>query len=175
MIEMDFRTWIIIAAISVFIAACSGTSNNNSNISSINYGTPGNAFTPLDIAKLKWIEGTWRGMDGDKPFYERYRLEDSALVVDSFTDETLNTVETTGRFELKNGEFGKTDGARRSAAISITNDHVQFGPVPGSEGNYFRFERRNDETWNAILEWPASGDKAARQKIYKMEPVQPSK
>ncbi|HXU08596.1 MAG TPA: hypothetical protein VN743_06335, partial [Blastocatellia bacterium] len=36
---------------------------------------PSNKFTAADIAKLKWIEGTWRGMDGDKPFYERYKIE----------------------------------------------------------------------------------------------------
>ena len=175
MIEMHIRTSILIAAISIFIAGCSGTSTNHSNTIGINYGTPGNRFTPADIAKLKWIEGTWKGMDGDKPFYERYRLEDSTLVVDSFTDETLNTVESTGRFELNNGEFGKTEGDQRSAAISITDNNIQFGPAAGSRGNYFRFERQNDGTWNAVLEWPASGDKPARQKIYRMEPARSAK
>ena len=36
--------------------------------------TQSNKFTAADIAKLKWIEGSWRGMDGDKPFYERYKV-----------------------------------------------------------------------------------------------------
>ena len=32
--------------------------------------TPSKKFTAADVAKLKWIEGTWRCMNGDKPFYE---------------------------------------------------------------------------------------------------------
>ena len=67
--------------------------------------TPSKKFTAADVAKLKWIEGTWRGMDGDKPFYERYKIEETAMVV-----ETLNADGSVKgdpeRFELKNGEFG---------------------------------------------------------------------
>jgi hypothetical protein len=33
-------------------------------------------FKAADVAKIKWIEGTWRGMDGDKPFYEPYKIEE---------------------------------------------------------------------------------------------------
>src|SRR5215212_9920981 len=43
--------------------------------------SPRNDLGAADIAKLKWIVGTWRGMDGDKPFYERYKLEGTTLVV----------------------------------------------------------------------------------------------
>ena len=45
--------------------------------------TPSKKFTAADVAKLKWIEGAWRGMDGDKPFYERYKIEETAMVVES--------------------------------------------------------------------------------------------
>lgn len=132
--------------------------------------TPSKSFTAADVAKLKWIEGTWRGMDGDKPFYERYRLDGSSLIVETLKDETLAEVEDSGRFELKDGEFGKGEGDQRSAASSITDEAIQFVPsVPGKRNNY-RFERQTDGTWNAILEWPATGDKPARQKVYKMEP-----
>ena len=137
--------------------------------------TPSKNFTPADVAKLKWIEGTWRGMDGDKPFFERYRIEESSMVVDSFTDETLSNVEDTGRFELKNGEFGKCEGERCSAASEITADYVQFVPAAGSKGNNFRFVKQADGTWQAILEWTATKEKEARQKIYKMEPWPPTK
>src|SRR5689334_15185889 len=66
-------------------------------------------FTAADVAKLKWIEGTWRGMDGDKPFYERYKIEKTAMVVESLkADGSVNGEPE--RFELKNGEFGKDEG-----------------------------------------------------------------
>jgi len=132
--------------------------------------TPGNNFTTADVAKLKWIEGTWRGMDGDKPFFERYKIEESAMVVESFDDETFSTATDTDRFELKNGEFGKGEGDKRVGASEITADHIQFVPAVPGKSNNFRFERQPDGTWIAVLDWPANGDKPARQKIYKMEP-----
>lgn len=137
--------------------------------------TPSKGFTPADVAKLKWIEGTWRGMDGDKPFFERYRIEETAMVVESFTDQTLAKIESTDRFELKDGEFGQGEGEKRSAASEITADYVQFVPAVPGNGNDFRFVRQADGTWNAILEWPATKEKAAQQKIYKMEPWPPAK
>jgi hypothetical protein len=39
--------------------------------------------------------------------------------------------------------------------------------------NRFRFERQSNGTWRAVLEWPATTDKPARQKIYIMEPWKP--
>ena len=135
--------------------------------------TPSKNITPSDVAKLKWIEGTWRGMDGDKPFFERYRFENgTTMVVETLADETLSKVEETSLFELKDGEFGHTDGDKRSAASSITADAVQFVPAAGG-GNSFRFERQGDGTWRAVLEWPAANGKPAGQKIYKMEPWPP--
>jgi hypothetical protein len=132
--------------------------------------TPGKNFTPPDVAKLKWIEGTWRGLDGDKPFYERYRIENDALIVETLTDGDPNKVENTDRFELKNGEFGKGEGDDRSAASEIGDNYVQFVPAAGGKGNNFRFERQADGSWQALLEWPAAADKAARSKVYRMEP-----
>src|SRR5688500_13567408 len=65
-------------------------------------------FSAADIAKLRWIEGTWRGSGVDQaPFFERYRFEnESTLAVDSFPDEKLDKVDDTTRFELKDGTFG---------------------------------------------------------------------
>jgi len=134
--------------------------------------TPSKTFTPADVAKLKWIEGTWRGMDGDKPFYERYKIEETAMVVESLKADGSVDGEP-GRFELKDGEFGKGVGDQRSAASEITADHIQFFPAAPGKLNNFRFERQSNNTWRAVLEWPAKGDKPAGQKIYIMEPWKP--
>ena len=171
---------LIIAAILIVAAAfasngCSQSANNKSETQVQTQGTPSRSFTTADIAKLKWIEGTWKGMDGDKPFFERYRFEgDSKMIVEGFADETLTTVSDTSVFELKDGEFGHTgETGNRSAASSITADSVQFVPVGGS-GNFYRFERQPRGTWRAILEWRAENGKPARQKIYVMEPYKAS-
>jgi hypothetical protein len=65
-------------------------------------------FSTADVAKLRWIEGTWRGSGADQaPFFERYRFEnESTLAVDSFPDEKLEKVDETSRFELRDGRFG---------------------------------------------------------------------
>jgi hypothetical protein len=139
--------------------------------------TPSNQFTEADVAKLKWLEGTWRGMDGQKPFYERIRFEGSTMIVETLTDETMSKIADNGtaRFELKDGEFGNTVGEQRSAASSITDDAVQFVPAPPqpgapAKGNTFRFERQPDGTWRAVLETPAVTGRPAGEKVYKMEP-----
>jgi hypothetical protein len=177
-----FIRWIslgLLVLLSSFAIGCNredGSGKPASKIESDDFGseaqpTPSRIFTPTDVAKLKWIEGTWRGMDGDKPFFERYRIEnDTTMIVDSFTDETLSKIESTGRFELRNGEFGQGEGDKRSAASRISLDSVQFVPAVPGKGNLFRFELQSDGTWNAILDWPATADKPAKQKIYKMEP-----
>jgi hypothetical protein len=169
------NTTLVIAIITVsFIAAgCSNAQVATSDIQQPNaQATPSNKFTAADVAKLKWIEGTWRGMDGDKPFYERYKLEETALVVEGLKVDGSPDGEP-DRFELKNGEFGKGEGDKRSAASEITADHIQFVPAVPGKLNRFRFERQANGTWRAVLEWPATPNKPAGQKIYTMEPWQP--
>ena len=131
--------------------------------------TPANTFTTVDVAKLKWIEGTWRGMDGDKPFYERYHVYDDAVVVETLEDGNPARVKDTDRFELKNGEFGQGVGDKRSAASEIGDGFVQFVPAVAGKGNSFRFVRKTDGTWQAQLEWPAKAEKPAQTKVYKIE------
>jgi len=152
---------LAVITVSFICAACS-----NAQVA------PSNKFTAADIQKLKWIEGTWRGMDGDKPFYERYKVETTALVVEGLNADGSVKGEP-DRFELKNGEFGQGEGDNRSAASEITDDHIQFVPAVPGKMNRFRFERQANGTWRAVLEWPASSDKPARQKIYIMEPWKP--
>ena len=136
--------------------------------------TPSNKFTPADIAKLKWIEGTWRGMDGNTPFYERYKIDGTTMIVEGLKEDGSPDGEP-GRFELKNGEFGKGDGEKRSAASEITDSYIQFVPAVAGKGNNFRFERQSDGSWIALLEWPATANKQIQQKLYKMEAWQPKK
>src|SRR5258708_39762864 len=53
--------------------------------------TPSKSFMAAYVAKLKWIEGTWRGMDSEKPVFERYWFDDeTAMVAKTFFDEALS-------------------------------------------------------------------------------------
>jgi len=132
--------------------------------------TPGK-FTEADIAKLKWLDGSWRGTGERQPaFFERYRFEGTTMIVENFADETFQKMTETSRFELVNGEFGHTEGSSRSAASTISDAAVQFVPTAGSK-NSFRFEKKSDDTWEAVIESPAVGEKPGAKTIYKMERV----
>ena len=88
------------------------------------------SVTTADLAKLRWIEGTWRGTgDIDKPFYERYHLEnDSALVMEEL-DETLTRVKNVSRYELKNGQF--SNGSY--VATEFDDKSITFSPLKAKE------------------------------------------
>lgn len=128
-------------------------------------------ITPADLAKLRWIEGSWRGTgDIDKPFYERYKFEnETTLAVESFNDDKFAKPTDVSRFELKDGEFGSTgpDGSR-SAASAIDANSVTFEPVAKSR-NTFRFQRESENSWKAMLTWPATDKAPAGQRNYLME------
>lgn len=125
-------------------------------------------ITPADLAKLRWIEGSWRGTGGDvPPFYERYKFEnDSTLVVESLADETLSKVDDVSRFELKDGHFGSSNGESSSVATALDDHSISFAPV--GKGNYFRFQRESDNSWKAILNWTDKTG-AAKERVYLME------
>ena len=132
------------------------------------------SITTNELAKLRWIEGTWRGTGIDQPpFYERYKFEnDSTLVVEGLADETLSKVNDTSRFELKDGHFGHSEGESGSVATALDDNSITFAPV--GKGNYFRFQRESENSWKAILNWTAK-DGTAKERIYHMERVSPKK
>src|SRR5687768_16755589 len=94
-------TFLFITSLFVFGAGCSRRDEQNNTASNPpkTTATPSKNFTPADVAKLKWIEGTWRGMDGDNPFYERYRIEGVAMIVEGLKEDGSADGEP-GRFEL---------------------------------------------------------------------------
>jgi len=124
-------------------------------------------ITAADLAKLRWIEGSWRGTgDGQAPFYERYKFEnDSTLVVEGLADETLSKVNDVSRFELKDGHFGSGTADSGSVATALDDSSIQFAPL--GKGNFFRFQRESNDSWKAILNWTDKTG-AAKERIYHM-------
>lgn len=127
-------------------------------------------LTADDLQKLRWIEGSWRGTGVNQPpFFERYRFENNTtLSVDHFEDETLAKVTHTGRYELMNGEFGGGSGSQRYVATALDDNSITFAPSSAGS-NSFIWKRESKDSWIAILNWPASGDKPAGERTYKME------
>jgi hypothetical protein len=102
------------------------------------------------------------------PFYERYKFEnDSSLVVEGLTDETLGKVSDVSRFELKYGHFGSNAEDSGSVATALDDNSITFAPL-GKSRNSFRFQRESDNAWKAILNWTDKSG-AAKERIYIME------
>jgi hypothetical protein len=127
-------------------------------------------LTPADLSKLRWIEGAWKGTgDIDKPFYERYRFEGDSLVVESYPDETFSKPSDVSRFELKDGQFGSTDGKTTSVATAFDENSITFVFV--GKTNTFEWKRESADLWTAIIKWNAKDTGEAKQRVYKMERV----
>lgn len=166
-----FRTFLVslLLAIGVlcFVTACSRNTGNSGNQTTAQSApTPGH-FSTADLAKLRWIEGTWRGTGVNQaPFYERYRFEnDSTLAVETFENEKFDKVTDTSRFELKDGQFGE---GSRSAATELDNDSIIFYSL-AKGGNAWRWKRESKDQWEAIVDWPAG------KRVYRMERWTPGK
>jgi hypothetical protein len=100
--------------------------------------TPAN-ITAVDLKKLSWIEGTWRGTgDGTAPFYERYRFQNGdTLVVEELADGGSGAVKRTTCYELKTGRFGSD---RSAGEILGMLKRVPFSS-PGEDFELLMFER----------------------------------
>ena len=123
-------------------------------------------ITPESLAKLKWIEGTWRGTgDVQKPFYERYHFENElTLVMEELADETATTVNRTTRYQLKDGKFGDD----HSVATALDDRSITFAPLVQGR-NFFRWQSESKDTWKAILTLPPQGTAPAKETVYKLE------
>lgn len=126
-------------------------------------------ITPAELAKLRWIEGTWRGTGGDvPPFFERYKFEnDTTLLVETLADETLSKVTDQSRFELKDGHFSYSAEGAGSVATALDDTSVTFEPT-GKSRNSFRWQRESANSWKAILKWTDKNG-APKERIYSME------
>ena len=163
---------VLLLALLVSLAGCAGmksapVAQNAASPAAAPLPVP-KQITPAELAKLRWIEGSWRGTGGGvPPFFERYKFEnDSTLLVESLEDETLSKVSDVSRFELKDGHFGGSDGDSGSVATALDDNSITFAPT-GKSRNSFRFQRVSDNSWKAVLNWTDNG--VAKERVYEME------
>lgn len=164
---------LTIGLVLLTVAGCTRTSPGNLAQKASTPSPSPKLINAADLAKLRWIEGSWRGTgDGQSPFYERYKFEnDSTLVVETLADETLSNVSDVSRFELKDGHFGSGTDDSGSVATALDDNSITFEPL-GKSRNSFRFQRESDNSWKAILNWTDKTG-APKERIYRMERLAP--
>lgn len=153
----------IVAIGFLFVACNSGaqkeTNNSQADVTKITY-------SKNDLAKIKWIEGKWRGMAGDKPFYEMYEMiNDSCILITSFdwngTDSSNTSVD---KLQWKDGAYylGKEQNYKVTA---ITNEEIKMIPIKAN--NDIRWKFRDSSSWDVTLVGKKS---TARYLMQKFDP-----
>jgi hypothetical protein len=129
---------------------------------------PATPFAATDFAKLKWLEGSWRGSaTGQEPFYERYHfVNDSTIEISYYRDSTLTRESGTGRVYLTVGRIYHTPGPGRWGATRVDSSGVSFIPQVNAR-NTFAWSYQSGDTWTATLRSGASGRETVT--VYEMK------
>ncbi|MGZ5190074.1 MAG: hypothetical protein ACXWCZ_03585 [Flavisolibacter sp.] len=111
-----------------------------------------------DLHPLKWLQGSWKGMSNDKPFYEAWRFfNDSVLVNFEITVNNGDTViRESNAIILKHNlkYYGNQTIQWKITRITANELVLKNDSLPYS--NTIIWLHTKDDHWFAILENPAS-------------------
>ena len=129
-------------------------------------------FTKSDIEKLRWIEGSWRGSDGNGglTFYENYHFVGNEIVIKSYAqDSTFTKTKRQGRVYLLNGEIIHKSEGMLWSATKLNDSQVEFAPKKKAT-NSFIWQRESADVWIAKLMF---NDETGKQKevAFRMERI----
>lgn len=119
--------------------------------------TPG-TFATADFARLRWLEGKWRGFmpDGNK-FYESYTIEnDSTIVKYGYPDSTFTNPNDRSVIALRGTTVSNDSENARWVVTRIDSTGADFAPERGAT-NHFTFTREDATKWSASLRWTEKG------------------
>ena len=126
-------------------------------------------FSRQDFARLRWLEGSWRGRLPDgKYFHERYHfLDDSTIAMHGFADSTFASATDSSRITLRGQTIANEGAAARWVATTLDSSSVSFAPDRGAS-NHFVWSRESRDRWTATLR---SAGEPPRLTVYQMERV----
>ena len=110
-------------------------------------------FSKLDLEKLRWIEGSWRGSsaDGELVFHETYQFADNELVIRSYAqDSTFTKVKRRGRVYFRKGEILHEGEGMLWSATTLNDSQIEFAPKKKAV-NSFVWQRLSEDVWLARL------------------------
>lgn len=133
-------------------------------------GQPRTAFSTAELAKLKWLEGTWQGTTAnERSFYERYQfVNDSTIEITYFGDSTMTRATGTGRVYLSAGRIFHTFGPGLWAATHVDESGAYFVPQANAH-NTFSWSFRSRDAWTATARMGMSGQEHVT--VYEMRRI----
>lgn len=133
-------------------------------------GQPKGAFGTADLARLKWLEGTWEGTSPtERSFFERYEFaNDSTIEITYYADSTMTRATGNGRVYLSVGRIFHTFGPGRWAASRVDESGAYFVPQTNAH-NTFAWAFRSPDAWTATVRTGVSGHD--RVTVYEMRRI----
>jgi hypothetical protein len=124
-------------------------------------------FSVSDFARLRWIEGDWRGaLPKGGFFYERYQfVDDSTIAMHGYDDANFSRVSDSATIVLRNGAVVDIGASAQWRASRLDENNIDFSPGAGAS-NRFLWTRESADRWTATI-------RAANGKltVYRMERV----
>jgi hypothetical protein len=138
--------------------------------SSSQRGQPKTPFAVADLARLRWLEGSWAGAATDEsPVYARYHFaNDSTIEISYYRDSTFSQESGTGRVYLTVGRIYHTFGSGRWGATNIDSSGAFFIPQVNAH-NTFAWSYQSPDEWTLTQRTGLSGHD--RMTAYKMRRV----
>jgi hypothetical protein len=127
-------------------------------------------YTLQDFARLRWLDGSWRGRlpDGGY-FYERYRvMNDSTIGMRGFSDSLFARVTDSSSINFRGGTV-TSEGGSRWVATRLEPSAVDFASERNAANN-FTWVRESADRWTATLR-STDRDGRPRTIVYPMERV----
>jgi hypothetical protein len=133
-------------------------------------GQPRTAFAVTDLAKLRWLEGSWAGTAPDaRDVYEHIHfVNDTTAEIAYFADSAFEHETGRGRLYLSVGRIYHTMGPNRWGATNVDARGVYFVPQDNNQSSVMWSRQSNDE-WTATLRAGFIG--RDRETIYHMRRV----
>jgi hypothetical protein len=133
-------------------------------------GAPRVAFGPPDLAKVKWLEGSWVGTaEGENAIYQRFKfVDDSTVQITYYRDPGFGQQAGSGRLYLSVGRIYHTFGSNRWVATRIGDEGLYLVPQSNTRSN-FAWTYVSPDAWTFTMRTGAGGRQHVT--IYNMKRV----
>lgn len=120
--------------------------------------TTANSYAKNDLKKIRWIEGNWKGTDGQNPFYEIYKfINDTTIEITSYDwNGTDSSHSATSVLAWKNNHYYLGDSLNYKV-VEITDSTISMDPNYKAN-NSILWKTKNATEWMALLK-SKNGDK----------------
>lgn len=123
-------------------------------------------YTLKDFAKLKWLEGDWKGqMENKPPFFARYKFaNDSVIISYSYRDSAMINAADSSTIFLHNGAIYDKGSSAIWVATKVDSANIHFVPYRYAM-NQFTWKLNPDGSWSTYVSLRNSKETGATEYV----------